>query len=76
MAGIYAQDLIRLEIPDLPVWVQFDKEVATLNATGIGYLEIGRVLNASPNLVKDSLRRQGLERNRIKKEYCPRKKAV
>ena len=76
MAGISAQDLIRLEIPDLPVWVQFDKEVARLNATGIGYLEIGRVLKASPNLIKDSLRRQGLERNRIKKEYCPRKKAV
>ena len=76
MVGIPAEDLIKLEVTDLPVWEQFDKEVARLNETGIGYLDIARKLDATPALVKECLSRQGLARNRIKKEYRPRKKAV
>lgn len=76
MVGIPAEDLIKLEVTDLPVWEQFDKEVARLNETGIGYLDIAQAMDASPHLIEACLKRQGLKRNRIKKEYRPRKKAV
>ena len=76
MVGISAQDLAKQKVPKLPAWKQFDLKVAELNETGIGYCEIARTLNASPHLILERLQKQGLERNRIKKEYRPRKKAV
>ena len=76
MVGISAQELAKLEVAELPAWKQFDLKIKELNETGIGYCEIARKLDASPHLVLERLERQGLQRNRIKKEYRPRKKAV